>query len=181
MTLSVKTKGCVVAGSLCLRLATAVVFLITTCPGQASEKEERPSLRDLRQVGLVIGPVASAVEKNGLPAEQIRIDVTRKLRMAGIEILTADEAGAHEEFPTNLRVDLHIIPGGRYGFSYVYYIYVECIAAAVSKQSSPRESLEAIWSKSVLGAANGVRKIRNGIKDVMDMFVDDYLAANRSY
>ena len=163
---------------LIISLATAMVFLLPACPALASEKEERSSLQRLRGVEIVIEPLEPELEEGGLTTDQIRTDVELRLRTAGIEVSAFAEVDPKADISAILRVHIHIIEGGRYGFSYIYHVYVECLAAVFSKQTPNIESLAPIWAKSLLGAANEVRKIRSGTKDVVDIFLSDYLAVN---
>jgi hypothetical protein len=144
----------------------------------ASETEEESPLLGLTELELVIAALEPELEKGGLAPEQIRTDVEQKLRMAGIEVLDRDDTLPDKELTATLYVNLHTIKGGRYGFSYIYHVYVECVREAFSKEAPPIEPLAPMWSRSLLDATNDVEEIRKGIIGVVDMFLDDYFSVN---
>src|SRR5262249_25025674 len=115
------------------------------------------------------------VERAGLTAQQLRIDVELQLRKFGIPVLTRD---ASYRAPGSPYLHVHVTgsgaPSGIYG-----------IAIQLKQRISlERDASVFVWAPTwtivgagAVGSVN-LHTIRNAIRDYLDQFVNAYLSAN---
>lgn len=156
--------------------------------GWAASKEDsseqynqmrRSTLRGLQGVQLFVYGLKEDIEKYGLLKSQIITDVESKLRGAGIKILTAEE-----RFETPGAPVLYVWAGvlkkpdiDLFNASF----RVELQQHAVLKRD-PSILCNAItwhaWSVGLLVSSKDLQLVRKVINDHIDVFINDYLAAN---
>jgi hypothetical protein len=136
----------------------------------------KETLRGLQGVYVLIENMTTDAEKNGLTTQQLQTDVELKLRQNGIKVLSQSE--------------LHSTDGNPYLYVMVNYqirndiaifsISLELHQEILLVRDSTKDCLATTWHKGATGGAgiNNIQFIREHVKDLVDMFINDYLAVN---
>jgi len=140
-----------------------LLALALSCPLFGSDDQySRQSLTGITSLHVVIEDPSS---KLGLTKEAIQTDVELKLRLAGMRLEPTTS-----EF---LYVDLNIANNGRAANIAVALVQVVALAR------NPSIFLPAItWSTTTLATNPDAPFIRDAIKDLVDMFLNAWLAVN---
>lgn len=132
---------------------------------------EQATLRGITTVQVVVEDLNPDGARDGLTKYQISTDVELRLRRAGVKV------GASR---TSLYVQATLLPGtGPLQNVYAYNVFValqqpvEIISNGVSFQATT-------WSAAYLAIATRLdsRAVRNTVGDLVDQFLNDYLAVN---
>ena len=153
-------------------VVTAVILFCSTMPAQNSE-ESRKSLKGITGFYVSIEQLNQAVEKEGLTTNQIRTDVELRLGMAGIKVLTKEQASQAPGKPL-LVVDLAI--DSKQGlYPYALDIGVRQIARL---ERDPAVTVYATtWSVGSAGIA-GLSNIKDTVRNLLDEFINAWLSVN---
>jgi hypothetical protein len=155
-------------------IATVAALLVFCSAMSAQDSEERrKSLKGITGFYVSIENLDPAIEKEGLTTNQIRADVERRLRAAGINVLTKEQASQAAGRPL-LRIDLMI--GNRQGL----YPYALDIGAhqRVRLERDPAAIVHATtWSVGSAGIAN-LSTIQSTVMDRIDEFINAWLSVN---
>jgi len=149
-------------------LLVVFVFLVVS-DAQADMGKE--SLRDLSKFFVLIeGFPSGAVEVEGITSTTLQIDVEVELRKAGISIFDAKKAPIMAPY-------LYL------GYNHFGRGFHVCLALyqTVSLISRPTfVTSAATWDKGKTGSATSrdAAFIRQAVKDLTDMFINDYLSVN---
>jgi hypothetical protein len=128
----------------------------------------------LKGVCVLVTDIYPKAESLGLSKDQIKTDVELRLRKAGVRVLTVKE--------------MHETPGAP-DLLVTIVAYIQSNLCAFSIQVDLRELVAlargfevtgTIWEKSQLGLTpiDQIRFVREGLGDLVDEFINDYLAAN---
>ena len=146
----------------------------------SDDQLSRNSLRGLQGFDVAVEYHDPDAERDGLTKGQIQTDVELRLRKAGIKVLTSEESLKLPAGSPILYVDVHsvfmkgIIP------IYIFSIDVE-LEQDVSLVRSPDIQVRGVtWSKSMMGTIDKKKlgTVRENINDLVDKFINVYLAAN---
>lgn len=158
--------------------------LIFSASAQTFLDGQRESLRGLKGVELVMEVINPEAERKGLTRSQLQTDVELRLRKAGIKVLTRQERLKTPGYPF-LYVNVSTVKtpetlGGLLGGLYGYSISVELREKVILARNRSIETYAATWSKGVVGTvgADKLRSVREGVGDLVDEFINDYLAMN---
>jgi hypothetical protein len=167
----------------------AAVFLIGAGIVWAAKPSKKPfrksdsyfivgkdTLTGLPGVRVVIGPIKPEVVKYGLTERAFQTDVELQLRRNGVKVLNAEEWIATPGQPYIWVEPLIVIDGQQY----VVGINVE-LMQNVRLVTNPRFVLSACtWHRRSIGSGGllYIQSIRRQVKDKIDEFLNDYLAAN---
>jgi hypothetical protein len=138
--------------------------------------QPRESLGGITSVSVTVEKIDKDAERDGLSRDQVQTDVELRLRKANIQIREKTDS----KFPTypQLYVIVNAVKSnvGIYAFS----VDVQVNDVANLTRKPPRLAIVTIWDAGTTGSvgASNVRKIRESISDVVDQFINDYLAAN---
>jgi hypothetical protein len=169
-----------------VKLLTAVLLLIgLAAPVFAVDsKETRLTLTGLQGVYIAVEELQSNVmkyekhlRKSGLMREQIQQDVERRLRQAGIRVLTSDDWLKTSGRPI-LYVNVNTHEYEKYWLAYDIRIELQQI---VSIDSNPKiKTLASTWTMNVTGIANidTLYVIRDNILYLTDHFAEAYKSVN---
>jgi hypothetical protein len=136
--------------------------------------EQRDTLKGLHGVQVLVEDLKPEAENYGLTREAIQTDIELRLRQYGIKVLSPEESG---------RSCLYI------NVNAVVRDPLEIAAVAVEVQFRQEVLLcrdlktrvnAPTWGKgsaSVVGRGN-LKDVREGVKDLVDEFINDYLAVN---
>ena len=153
-------------------------MLVHVSPALSDTPRERATLAGLTGVEVAVEPMDPDAEKDGLAQSTLRTDVELTLRQAGIRVLTSDGRLAAPGMPY-----LYLSVGtakNEPGF-YAYDIDLELKQEVRLTRNPAITSMATTWSAPGWVGAVGSRnlsKVREGVRDVLDQFLNAYLAAN---
>ena len=167
-----------------LALAVAFCTLSFLAPANSFSLTCEDCLRGLEGVEVLVEEVNAELEECNLTAIQIQTDVEAKLREAEIKVLSKEEnEKIHPLRKPYLYVKIksHKLPWKRMVVAYNIEIALKqlvCLTAQPKPSSKP--FFVPTWYKNIVGAAvpKDFPEIREGIHEIMDKFIKDYLAAN---
>ena len=159
----------------------AVVLLLAASAATAGDDEfSRQSLKGLKGVGVLLEDLHADVEQDGLNKTSIQTDVELKLRQAGITVLTQAERRAAPGGPF-LYITVNTQQRPTAAGLYAYSISVE-LSQNVQLERDPTIQIvgATTWSVGEVGTVgrDRLRGVRDGIKDLVDMFINAYLSVN---
>lgn len=138
----------------------------------------RRSLVGLRGVQVIVEPLRPEAEARGLTTALLQTDAELRLRKAGIRVLTRQES---EQAPGNpyLYVNVAITTGSIYWGDSLHVSLRQTVL--LERDTAVRIDAET-WDASSGGGIylpeNIAQKVRGAIDDLVDQFVNAYLAAN---
>ncbi|MGD0829170.1 MAG: hypothetical protein ABSA09_13960 [Desulfobaccales bacterium] len=158
-----------------LVVVALVVFLLL--PGVSHAlTEEQKALVGLKGVNVLVEAMHPEAERLGLTRDQIKTDVELRLRKAGVRVLTEEEVFKMPGMPylyvrvgTLAAQDIPII---------AFSIRVEL--KEWGRFTGGFEGFGGLWDTTSLGTVGtkNIRKIRESLGDLVDDFINNYLAAN---
>jgi hypothetical protein len=162
-----------------------VIFLLLPASSHPGKLEEWAALRGLKKVDplrglkgveVIVEPMKPETERLGLKIDQIKTFVELKLRKAGIRVFTLEEAVKKPGTP-NLFVSVNTLIHSELPNLCVFGLLVELNEMVTLSSGAPFHA--SVWNKYLIGISsiNNVR-IRDEIGDLIDNFINDYLAAN---
>jgi len=146
--------------------------------------EERETLRGLKGVFVLIEYLKEDVAKAGLTDTILQTGVELKLRKAGIRVLTEDEWFLTQGRPyLYVRVRTILIKGiqiwGTHQHSgFIYGVTVQFNQDVILSRNRSISSSAGTWGNSWIGTVIHLRNVRVVISDLVDKFMNDYLAVN---
>jgi hypothetical protein len=164
-----------------VRLALLILLLslgaITPAVAQDDETS-RSSLKGLNGVKVVVEGLKPLEEQAGLTVADLQTDVELKLRLAGIPVLTASAEAPGAPF---LYVRVTVV--SRTTNNVWPYVLGAQLNQTVRLDRSPTTIVSGVttWGVARVGAADPstIRgRVRDSAKDLIDQFVNAYLAAN---
>jgi hypothetical protein len=165
--------------SLCWSLAASMMFsFLLAVPALSDDEYERQSLVGLKGVALLVEELGAEAEKAGLSRSTFQTDVELKLRQAGIRILSVEEQITTPGAPyLYLNVNVLKLQSG-----YVYDAGL-FLRQSVFLAPAPKTLILAATTWQALGVTgtigpNNLGRIREKVKDLVDQFLNAYLAAN---
>ena len=161
-------------------LLVIVLTLALESPSVAiNGKSNRATLRGLSGVGVLVEQLASEVEKEGLIKNQLQTEVELKLRMAGIKVLTREEALKTPGEPY-LYVNINVNTAKTESDIYPYSIDL-LLMQKVSLLRDPKQTTYAVtWSTGGVGSIEKsiLRQLRNSVEEMVGLFIKAYQAEN---
>lgn len=143
------------------------------------DKFSRLTLRGLKGVYVLVEDLKAEIEQGGLSGTQIQTDVELKLRMAGIKVLSKEEAVDAPGRPF-LYVHVNAFKAKSWG-AYVYSTRVELHQDVYLVRTAPDFTKYSVctWSISYVGGITPeLGDIRASVKDTVDIFINAYLSVN---
>jgi hypothetical protein len=135
------------------------------------------SLRDMAALS-VATILDSDTPLSGLSASKLQTDVELRLRTFGIHVVNSEEASSLPGGPV-LHVNVHVLKST---LLHVYSVTVELHQSAALKRMPSLEARAATWQNSMLAFVTTVGdpsdKILETLRNSLDKFINDYLAAN---
>jgi hypothetical protein len=163
-----------------LLVTLALLFLAVVSPlvGQADDETSRATLVGLPGVYVLVETVADEAQRDGLDTLQVRTDVEVKLRQAGIRVLSKEEWLSTAGAPY-LYVNIQTAKNNLRLYAVSVSIDLRQDVTLVREPSLRR--LVATWSTpGVLGTVGShkLATVRDDVRDLVDQFINAYLAAN---
>jgi hypothetical protein len=140
-------------------------------------ERERRNLEGLPGVWVLVENIAREAERDGLTTTQLQTDVELRLRKAGIQVLTT-EAWRTTLGSPSLDVNIHLMKDYP---TYIYHIHIK-LDQDVFLARDRSLWFATTWERGVLGRVGiaSLRSVRDSVGDLVDEFVNDFLAANPS-
>jgi hypothetical protein len=140
------------------------------------ELQNRTVLRDLKELAASVEGLDSEIEKDGLNAATLKTDMELQLRGAGIKVLSREEL-YQIKGATGLYLNVHVLKHDSAG--YIYNVNLSLKEEARLIRMAYLAPLATTWESEVsLGVTPNISDIRATVKDLVDEFIDMYLAAN---
>jgi hypothetical protein len=154
-----------------------LVFLLLPGVSHAAEYQKREALVGLKGMSVVVERIRPRDVHLGLTSAQIKTDVEVRLRKAGVKVLTEKEWLETSGKPF-LYVNIDASKNPNNPSTVFFTIRVE-LTELVTIDRGLRVGA-AIWETGIKGVAGiqDIRKIRDCLGDLVDIFINDYLAAN---
>lgn len=141
--------------------------------------EDKDSLRDIKSVFVAIEPIRAEAGNFGLTQEKIRADVELKLKGAGIKVLS-DEEWLEVPGSPRLYININQVYNDQVG-AFVCDMNVNFNQKVNLARNPGVSCMATTWWTSATGAVGGKEmevKVRDTIKEQVDLFLKDYLAVN---
>ncbi|MGA1979076.1 MAG: hypothetical protein ABSG99_00710 [Sedimentisphaerales bacterium] len=140
--------------------------------------KERDTLKGLQGVYVLVGNLKPEVEKYGLTTQQLKTDVELRLRQNDIRVLSEQEWLSTLGNPV-LYVNVNIVVNEDIGFA-AFSISLELKQKVFLARDIAKFCLASTWNSGDTGGvgSNNVKNIRDTVKDRVDGFINEYLAAN---
>lgn len=152
----------------------AVVLGSMSVPGQAADRD---TLKNIRAIDVLIETLPPEVESDGLTTAQLQADVESRLRESGIQI----SKDASEAFYVNVNAHRTTAPGATVPEDrYMYNVEVNVNQPVVVLRTNALE-LGTTWSRATVGMTllpRLVDSVRGDVRDILDMFIDDFQSVN---
>jgi hypothetical protein len=144
------------------------------------QERGRETLVGLHGIGLHVKELSWEVERDGLTRAQIQRDVELKLRIAGINIVHRTEEWADPRVP-GLYINVSTYKTSDMPL-YAFSISIE-FRQVVLLNTIPPDDIGVVaitWIDGMVGAvgSKNVNLIRYSIKELVDVFINDYLRMN---
>ena len=153
-----------------LILGVVMAFTLAEQAPFVSAQDNRNTLRGLQGFPVVVARLGAEIEKDGLTKEQLQTDTEQRLRMAGIKVFSLEEAAQEKGSPYfYLHVHVDKLKSGCYS----YNISTELIEPAYPLWETAWTQLE------LMGLSCNLSEIRQQAQDMVDEFINEYLAANQ--
>jgi len=137
------------------------------------DQERRALLRGLQGCRVVVERLKPEIEQDGLTTKQLQTDTELKFRMAGIKVLSREESAKTMGMPF-FSLNANVGPSQT---GYIYNISVSLVER-VQLMRNGDIVWAFTWQKGYLGITPDLSDIRQKVKDYVDRFINDYLAAN---
>jgi len=155
----------------------------STRPAYLPTLQDRNTLKGLKGVYVVVEDISEA-EKLGLTltTQQIQTNVELKLRRSGIKVLSEEERSKEPGRPylyVNVNIYKNAIVSGDYPLI-VYTASVQLTQQVYLVRDTKKWCYAATWEMEYVEAVrkSKIRSIRVFVKDIVDEFINDYLAVN---
>lgn len=167
----------------CVRTTISLMAILVgvLCVGsnvQAMEgKMAQASLKGIRGVSVVVGPIKAEIESMGLTSRLIKATVQSKLRQAGISELTPEECLKTAGNP-NLFVG--VATRSLKGTPWYYYTINVALIQDVylAKDQNAGKFPGKTWTTEYYGATTDLDAIQQRVEEQIDKFIDAYRRAN---
>ena len=156
-----------------LVLLTLIPFHIPDLSAQTYVSSYRETLRGLKGFYVLIEKLHDDIKQAGLTESILKTDVELKLRKAGIRVLTEDDMYLTPGTPY-----LHVSVNAFKSRSFVYCVKVSFRQDVILSRNRSVETSAVTWIQSFLGISSDLRPIREVVSDLVDQFMNDYLAVN---
>jgi hypothetical protein len=156
-------------------LAVCFAFLAALpCAHAQSTKNQCEVLRNLDKVFVVVGRLKPEIERDGLYGTTLQKDVELRLAIAGIRVLSEEEAVDGPLVP-RLNLDVNAF---KYSDGYVYDIALY-LRDRVEFRGGRIQIIATVWSMSnSLGITPHLFEIREETENMIDKFIDAWERAN---
>jgi hypothetical protein len=140
------------------------------------ELQNRTVLRNLTELAVSVEGIDPEIEKEGLKRATLKADTELQLRGAGIKVLSKEEL-YQIKGATGLYLNVHVLKHDSAG--YIHNVSLSLKEEARLIRVAYLAPLATTWESEVsLGVTPNMSDIKATVKDLVDEFIDMYLAAN---
>ena len=161
-------------------IAVAVSLLVSPCMGAEYLTDKKETLRGIRGMCVSIENLSDNVKELGLTRDILRMDVELKLRLAGIKVLSIKEERLKSLDLPYLYLNINTVIQSS-GVSFSYHVELALKQTVLLLTTKNTSTFAETWTKSITGYAGDnvlIDALRSNTKDLVDMFLNDYLAVN---
>ncbi|MGO9641717.1 MAG: hypothetical protein ACLP1Y_10475 [Candidatus Acidiferrales bacterium] len=156
----------------CLTTVFLIVASSLFVQAQVTAPSDTSTLKGIRTVYVLIEDLPDGAKVLGLSGDAIQTDVELRLRLAGIHVVTQEE-GLKLPGAPHLYVNVNLTDDAR-----ALGIDVQLAQNVLLERNSLFVPSAATWSKGFTGENPTAQIIRDRIKDLVDMFLNDWLSVN---
>jgi hypothetical protein len=155
-----------------------VLVCLVTSNALADSERERETLKGLQGVGVVVKDPGVYASSAGLTISMLRSDVERRLRQAGIAVLSEAERDSTAGWPY-LQVAVTVGPLPSRLSGHLYSVEVQFHQQVTLVRVPTVKTGAVTWNTSSFGVADSPSEtIRRSVRDSVDVFINAHLAAN---
>lgn len=148
-------------------------FFVGSAVCAYDDDNTRGTLQGFDSVWVYLDEIAPEIKKAGLTVDQLRTDSEKKLRSAGIKVLTQEEWKKTEQAPMLAVIYTIASASDGYLFNLHLHFYQEALLV-----HSRIHRYVSTWSVGGAGIAPDFEFIRNFLKDEIDQFINAWLSVN---
>lgn len=164
-------------------LITFLVFLfslsmISTSSFSQGEIVEINTLKGLKGIGVTVDDFDADAKSDGLNQESLKTAITKKLKKAGIKVLTSQELGTISGQP-QLALNVHSIK--QPGPIYIFTVTLDFNQIVLLERNTGLTAVSPTWSILTTGGAlpeDLVANVKAAVDSMLDSFIVDYKKAN---
>jgi len=160
------------------------VFLVFKLPAVAENDEaSRLSLYGIKKVCVVVDTNV-AMKKYGWTEEQCKADIEQKLSLAGIKVITSEECSWDDVNSAIIVCKVGVVFQSETvnleDVRDAYNVWISLYQYVQLRRDPNLKMRACTWSLSQMGLMKLTErfKVRDGIKKIMDYFVNDYFSVN---
>ncbi len=164
------------------RLAVFVILAMAFAPVCQAHEGENAVLTGLKHVVVSVSDLNRDIERDGLRKSDLQKDVERKLKAAGMDVVSIEE-GLKKEAPL-LHVEANVIttrircaPDQKETVVYSALILIALKEPVTVTRTSTAEGVTT-WSKHLVGATGEVAQIRSQLQNIVDEFIQAWRYSN---
>jgi hypothetical protein len=170
-------------------LAIAIYFSLLFASHEVTSRE-LIQLKNIKKVMIVVKKLDSKLENSGLTSDQIKTDVELKLRLAGINVFSSQKEPTHPYLYVVITTYQPSDPNLSYLLAFNGRLELHQLVVLTDAKGDPilitttkggKLSISAsTWEANVTGIIDNrnTAGIRDMVKDLVDLFLNDYLSAN---
>jgi hypothetical protein len=160
--------------ALCLMsmLSMGLATFLSLPPTVFAQTEGGPSLSGLGAVFVLVEDLPDGTKLRGLSKNEIQAEVERRLHVAGLRVVTAEESARLPGGPY-LYVKLNLVDHG-----HAASVDVQLTQGALLVRNGQFMPSTITWSRSALLSKPTAQNIRDAVNDRVDAFVNAWLAVN---
>ena len=147
---------------------------------QTDNESSRATLRGIKSIYVNVSTIEDKkLIENGITSQQIITDIELKLRMAGINVVETLNEQTNDGEP-NLHLEIIILEQNDYIF--VYSLSLEFLQLVTPVRKGKIIAMGTTWKNDLVGyiGVQNSSKIRDYVKDLVDSFINAYLAVNKN-
>lgn len=156
-------------------LGVCVVLAVSTCGFAFIKQGEEDVLRGLVAVTVKVERLRAEIEQDGLFASTLQSDVEMKLRLAGIKVLSEEQA---LESPDSPHLYL-FVDAFKHSEGYIYRIQLSLREPVMVLRTHTKMFATTLRIRDELGITPYLSEIRGEAQDLVDEFIKAWQAANR--
>jgi hypothetical protein len=159
-----------------IRLMLGLAAVITSVStATADNRWQRPAIQGLTAVGVMIEDLSQELEQDGVTESHLQTDVERRLRKAGIRVLTDAQ---WQEAPESPYLYVRVTAAKRAYGLYGYAISVHLKQVVVLTRDPGIRLFAATWETGGVGTI-GAMNVR-GLRQSVTAYVDEFITAYRT-
>lgn len=150
----------------------------TTTLEEYAREKNRKILAGLQGVGVMMEDFRPEAEKYGFNKQQYKTDVELRLRQYGVKVLSQKEKLQASGYPY-LYINVNPLINEKIGLA-AMSISVQLKEMVLLERNRTIRDTATTWNKgkTLLYGLHKLDKTRDDVRDLVDMFINDYLAAN---